>query len=101
MTSSLPSSWTLPRKVSGIGWRCSTTRVGWSLLLLFHAIHTPSADTIRAAIAMTSPRAIHRRRVWVSDEWLIVHLLRANGGGRQAPSFAQADPKCGPSRPAA
>src|SRR5437763_1142381 len=57
-----PSPSVVPRSASGTAERCSTTRVGLSAFVLFQAIHTPTADTISAAGAISSPRLIQRRR---------------------------------------
>src|SRR5258708_25972343 len=85
----------VPRSASGTWGLCSTIRVALSALLLFQAIHTPKAETMRAASAISSPRLIQRRRVLSS---VIVRQLPAAGAALQVPSFPQYGRQHGPNR---
>src|SRR6185312_2771638 len=94
-----PSSSTVARSDSGTGWYCSTIRVVLSWLLLFHAIHTPSPETISAASAISSPRLIQRRRARASGDSLIARQLPTAVAVPQAPSFRQSGRRRAPNRP--
>src|SRR5206468_3579070 len=93
-----PSPSAVPRRASGTAECCSTTSVGLSWLLLFQAIHTPSADTTSARSAINSPRLIQRRRR-ASGDSVIGRQLPTAGAAPQAPNSLQRAPRHGPSRP--